>query len=108
MRRRYPFGVAASVFAGAPAAGVDDAVLGAAAEGQVVDVGVAAGGIPGDVVDFAVLRVSLSIAPCGGGPSIERSLCLLTCFIATSLIQDGYPKSRAAYLHEYPRVVVAQ
>ena len=50
-----PFGVAVGVFAGAPAAGLDDAVLGAAAQGQVVDVGAAAGGVAGDVVDLAVV-----------------------------------------------------
>ncbi len=50
-----PFGVAVGVFAGGPAVGLDDAVLGAAAQGEVVDVGGAADGVADDVVDFAVV-----------------------------------------------------
>lgn len=44
-----PFGVAFGVFAGGPAAGFKDAVLGSAGEGQVVDVGGGAGGVVGDM-----------------------------------------------------------
>src|ERR1700756_22126 len=55
MRGWNPLCFTLCVFAGAPAAGLDDAVLSAAAEGQVVDVGASAGGIPGDVMDLAVV-----------------------------------------------------
>src|SRR6516162_1997311 len=54
MRWGYPFGVAAGVFAGAPLPGLDDAVLGAAAKRQVVDVGAAALGVAADLMDLRV------------------------------------------------------
>jgi hypothetical protein len=44
----FPFGVAVGVFVGGPAAGLEHAVVGAAGEGEVVDVGAVAGGVVGD------------------------------------------------------------
>ena len=50
-----PLSVAVAVGAGFPAAGLQHAVVGAAGEGELVDVGGVAGGVVGDVVDFAVV-----------------------------------------------------
>src|SRR5271165_6171450 len=69
VRRRNPFGVAVRVFAGGPAPGFDDAVLGAAAEGQFVDVGAAAYGVVGDVMNLAVIA--------GHGASRGRTATIL-------------------------------
>jgi hypothetical protein len=47
------------VFAGAQATGLDDAVLRAAAEGQLIDGG-AARGVAGDVMDLAVVALDVA------------------------------------------------
>ena len=48
-------GVAVGAFEGGPSAGAQESVVGAAGECQVGGVGAAAGGVVGDVVDFAVV-----------------------------------------------------
>ena len=55
VRGRDPFGGAVGVFSGGPAAGSQQSVVGAAGEGEVVDVGGVAFRVVGDVVDFAVV-----------------------------------------------------
>ena len=55
MRRWYPFGVAVGVFAGGESAVLDEPVVRATSQGEVVDVG-AVGGLPAlDVMDLAVV-----------------------------------------------------
>ena len=50
-----PFGVAVGTFSGGPAAASDQRVIATATKGQVVDVGGAALGVVGDMMDFAVV-----------------------------------------------------
>ena len=50
-----PLGVTRAGCVGGPAAGFKEAVVGAAGEGELVDVGGAAFGVVGDVMDFAVV-----------------------------------------------------
>ena len=50
-----PFGVAVVAFSGGPAAGFDQWVIGAAGQGQRVDVGAVGGGPLLDMVHFAVV-----------------------------------------------------
>ena len=53
---RDPFGFAAGVFAGDPAAGFDQGVIVAASQRQCVDLGAIGGGPVLNVVDLALLR----------------------------------------------------
>jgi hypothetical protein len=48
-----PFGFAVFAFAGSPAAGLDEGVVGSAGEGEFVDVGAMGGGPVLNVVNFA-------------------------------------------------------
>jgi hypothetical protein len=50
-----PFGFAVGTLSGDPPAGSQQSMMWAAGEGQVVDIGGGAGGVVGDVVDFAVI-----------------------------------------------------
>ena len=64
MRRRYPFGVAVGAFAGGPAAGFDQWVVGAAGQGKLVDVGVVGGCPLLDVVHFAPVPGHVAAGAC--------------------------------------------
>ena len=60
VRWRDPFGVAVGAFSGSPAAGSQESVVGAAGQGEVVDVGGVALCVVGDVVDFAVVAADVA------------------------------------------------
>ncbi|WP_156147050.1 hypothetical protein [Mycobacterium lepromatosis] len=57
--------VAVGVFSGGPDVGFEEAVLEAAAKGQVVDVGGAVGGVSSGMANFAVVVVGYGASRCG-------------------------------------------